>query len=85
MEYGDGYINMSEDASRYFAVLHQIELDLDIPSDELLALSRSQLDQRIERWFNQRANITGERRRPSEDFKQGVYDWKEVERELENE
>ena len=75
---------LSDDAG-YFYVLHQIEFDLEIDHDELLQASRTRLDVLIERWFNQRANVTGTIRKPTEALKEGVFDWKETERELEEE
>ncbi len=74
-----------DDQSHYFFVLHQIEIDLDIFHDELLAADKKKLDYWIEEWFKRRGNVTGEQRKVSSDFKQGVFNWKEVERELESE
>lgn len=76
---------MSESDVGYFYILHQMEFDLDIDHDELLEASRGKLDVLLEKWFNQRANITGNRVTPSESLKEGVFDWKETERELEKE
>lgn len=75
----------STDDSHYFYVLHQVEIDLDIPHEELLNSSKKTMDYWLEKWFKQRGNITGEPRKVSEDFKRGVFNWKEVERELESE
>jgi hypothetical protein len=75
----------SESDVGYFYILHQIEFDLEIDHDELLQSSKDHLDVLIEKWFNQRANITGERISPTESLKEGVFDWKETERSLEQE
>jgi hypothetical protein len=74
-----------DDQSHYFFVLHQIEIDLDIFHDELLEADKKKLDYWIEEWFKRRGNVTGEQRKVSSEFKQGVFNWKEVERELESE
>ena len=74
-----------DDQSHYFFVLHQIEIDLDIFHDELLVADKKKLDYWIEEWFKRRGNTTGNQRKVSEDFKRGVFNWKEVERELESE
>ena len=71
------------DNSHYFFVLHQIEIDLDIFHDELLEAPKERLDVWIEEWFKRRGNVTGNQRKVSADFKQGVFNWKEVEKELE--
>jgi hypothetical protein len=74
---------MSQDDSHYFYVLHQIEDDFHIDHDELLQADRKKVDYYVEKWFKQRTNITGNTRKPSEEFKEGVFNWKEAERELE--
>lgn len=71
--------------SHYFFVLHQVEIDLDLLHEELLEADRKKMDYWVEQWFNRRSNVTGNRRKPSEEFKRGVFKWKEVERELESE
>ena len=71
------------DDSHYFYVLHQVETDLSLDHIELLEASKGKIDYWVEEWFKRRGNITGNRRPASEEFKRGVYDWKEVERELE--
>lgn len=76
---------MSLDDSHYFYVLHQVEVDLEIDHDELIQSDRKKLDILVEKWFDRRGKITGNVRPVSEDFKQGVFNWKEVERELEEE
>lgn len=78
-------MSSNADDSHYFYVLHQVEIDLDILHEELLNASKKTMDYWLERWFKQRGNITGEQRKVSEDFKRGVFAWKEVERELESE
>ena len=72
-----------KDDSHYFIVLHQIELDLSVDHEELIEASKSKMDYWVEEWFKRRANVTGNRRPASEEFKRGVYNWKEIERELE--
>ncbi|TLX84229.1 MAG: hypothetical protein E6L04_07420 [Thaumarchaeota archaeon] len=69
----------------YFYILHQVEIDLEIDHQELIDASRGLLDFWLDEWFNRRSNVTGIRRKPTEDLKQGVFDWKEEERELEEE
>jgi hypothetical protein len=76
---------MSFDQSHYFFVLHQIEIDLEVDHDFLLETTRRDLDKLLQLWFDQRAKATGVKRPASEDFKQGLFNWKEVERELESE
>lgn len=78
-------MSSNTDDSHYFYVLHQVEIDLDILHEELLNASKKTMDYWLEKWFKQRGNITGEQRKVSEDFKRGVFAWKEVERELESE
>ena len=68
-----------------FELLYRIELDLEIDHQELIEASRGLLDFYLDEWFKRRSNVTGNRRRPSEDLRQGVFDWKEQERELEEE
>ncbi len=68
-----------------FELLYRIELDLEIDHQELIEASRGLLDFYLDEWFRRRSNVTGNRRRPSENLRQGVFDWKEQERELEEE
>jgi hypothetical protein len=72
-----------DDQSHYFYVLHQVELDLEIEHSELLEASKGKMDYWVEEWFKRRSNVTGNKRKASEEFKQGVFNWKEVERDLE--
>jgi hypothetical protein len=76
---------MSSNDAAYFYILHQMEIDLEIDHQELIDASRGLLDYWLDEWFRRRSNVTGNRRRPTEDLKQGVYDWKEEERSLEEE
>jgi hypothetical protein len=78
-------MSMSESDVGYFYILHQIEFDLEVDHDELLEVSKDRLDILIEQWFQRRTNITGEKHTPTEELKEGVYDWKEQEKELERE
>jgi len=73
----------SIDDSHYFFVLHQVETDLDLLHEDLINATRKTMDYWLEEWFKRRGNVTGNPRKVSEDFKQGVFNWKEVERELE--
>lgn len=73
----------STDDSHYFFVLHQVEIDLDLIHEELLEANRAKMDYWLEQWFKQRGNVTGNPRKVSEEFKRGVFNWKEVERDLE--
>jgi hypothetical protein len=75
----------STDDSHYFYVLHQVEIDLDILHEELLEAPKNRMDYWVKEWFNRRSNVTGDRRKPSQDFLDGVYRWKQVEKELEEE
>jgi hypothetical protein len=76
-------MSLLDDDSHYFFVLHQIEIDLDIFHDELLEAPRERLDVWLDEWFKRRSNVTGNQRKPSEEFREKVWNWKEVERELE--
>ncbi len=74
---------MSESDSHYFYVLNQAEFDLKIDHDFILQADPSQIGRLMERWFERRSNVTGNRREPSEEFKAGVYRIKEDVRKLE--
>lgn len=67
----------------YFYVLNQAEYDLKIDHDFILQTNPNQIGNLMEKWFERRGNITGDKREPSEQFKAGVYRVKEQVRELE--
>lgn len=71
--------------ANYFYILHQMEIDLEIDHDELLEASKGLMDFYLDQWFKRRSNVTGVSRKPTEDLKDGVFNWKEQERELEEE
>lgn len=71
--------------ANYFYILHQVEIDLEIDHQELIDASKGLLDYYLDEWFRRRDNVTGIQRKPTEDLKDGVFNWKEQERELEEE
>lgn len=76
---------MSNDDAGYFFVLNQVEQDLEIDHDNLLHATRAGLDKALELWFNMRSVITQRFKEPSEGLKQGVWEVKQLVRELEEE
>lgn len=69
----------------YFYILHQVEVDLELDHEDLLNASKGRLDTYIEEWFNTRSVISGTERFATEELKKGVFNWKETEKELEEE